>query len=556
MTALRAFREAYMTAGMEGFEGDRAFSAIYDFEGSEGRGTRYDVLWAYYQGNAYRSLHKWAKKMKADYGLYTYIRDIYNPANRICNFHQTHIWGGHLDVEAGDGSEIPTSLPIADVEESLRTAISQLWKWSRWGVKKDIVTLYGSVFGDVFIRVVDMPDRKLVYLDRVHPAWIIDIRKNELEEITYYEMAYTRLDPVRNDGSGVLYTETAELIEGTGVLYETFRNNQPYKWNGEDDEWVVDYPFIPMVHVKHNDVGLDWGWSEMFPKLSTFRELDDQASKLGDQIRKMVDSPWMFTGIKPGRSGGTITIEGLGGENSPDSSEITREETPILYAHDPAARPFPLVSELDIEAALMNVQEIGMEIEKSYPELRTSMRPGSSSGDVSGRALLLARQEAEDKVYARRVNYDNMLIRAQRMAIAIAGEARYDGFTGFGYDDWNGDKTDHKLRTDRPVFKPHPSESLDQARQLWTNASLAEKAGVSLEIYLKDIGWAPDRIKEIVNSEFYKMYLEGLAAQVESLQGPSTDDLGEGDSRGDISGRAAPSGGQDFDVKTNKSREG
>lgn len=552
MTALRAFREAYVTAGMEGFEGDMAFSAIYDFEGPEARATRYDILWAYYQGNAYRELHAWAKKMKADYGLYSHIRDIYNPANRICNFHQTRIWGGHLDDEAGDGSENPTSLPIMEADESVRKALAQLWRWSRWGVKKDIITLYGSVFGDVFIRVVDMPDRELVYLDRVHPAWIVDIRKNELEEITFYEMAYHRLDPEKDDGSSVLYTERATLVD-QGVLYETYRDNQPYQWNGEDDEWVVDYPFVPMVHVKHNDVGVDWGWSELFPKLSTFREMDDQASKLGDQIRKMVDSPWMFTGIRPGRDGGTVTIEGLGTGNAPSTSEITREETPILYAHDPAARPFALVSELDIEAALMNVKEVGVEIERSYPELRTSMRPGTSTGDVSGRALLLARQEAEDKVYARRVNYDDMLIRAHRMAMAIGGEARYEGFQGFGYADWDGAKTEHKLRTDRPVFKPHPSESLDQARQLWTNASLAAKTGVGLDIFLKDMQWAPKRIEEIINSEFYKMYLAMLESQV---QPEPSDEMSEQDTKGDVSGRVAPSGGQDFDTKTIKSREG
>lgn len=552
MTGLRAFREAYMTAGMEGFEGDMAFSSIYDFEGVDARTTRYDILWAYYQGNAYRELHSWARKLKVDYALYTYIRDIYNPANRICNFHQTHIWGGHLDDEAGDGSDKPTSLPIMDADDNVRSALAQLWRWSRWGVKKDIITLYGSVFGDVFVRVVDLPDRELVYLDRVHPAWITDLRKNALEEITYYEMQHHRLDPEKNDGSTVLYTERATLLD-QGVYYETFRDSKPYDWDGYGEEWVVDYPFIPMVHIKHNDVGLDWGWSEIFPKLGAIREMDDQASKLGDQIRKMVDSPWLFTGIRPGRDGGTVTIEGLGDTNSPASNEISREETPILYAHDAQARAYPLVSELDIEAALMNVKELGVEIERSYPELRTSMRPGTSTGDVSGRALLLARQEAEDKVYARRVNYDDMLIKAHRMALSIGGEAGYEDFSGFGLDDWDEDVTEHKLRTDRPVFRPHPSESLDQARQLWTNASLSAKVGVGLDIFLADHQWDDERIQEIMNSEFYQLYMDGIQAQVELTENQGEEDT---DERGDVSGRVSPSGGQDFDVQTNKSREG
>lgn len=549
MAGVKAFREAYLMAGMEGFGSDKAFNALYDFDSADSRLTRYDILWAYYQGNAYRELHTWAKKMKAEFGLYTYIRDIYNPANRICNFHQTHIWGGHLDVEAGDGSDAPTSLPIMDADDSLRRAIAQLWRWSRWGVKKDIITLYGSIFGDVFVRVMDMPDRELVYLDRVHPAWVTDIRKNELEEIIFYEMKYMRHDPEREDGTYAEYIERATLID-QGVHYQTYKKGRPYDWDGYGEEWVVDYPFIPMVHIKHNDVGIDWGWSELFPKLSTFREVDDQASKLGDQIRKMVDSPWMFTGIRPGRDGGTTTIEGVGESNNPGSSEITREETPILYAHDPSARAYPLVAPLDIEAALLNVKEAAFEIERSYPELRTSMWRGRGQGDVSGRALLLARQEAEDKVYARRVNYDDMLITAHKMAIAIAGESGYEGFQGYGFDDWDGDKADHKLRTDRPVFKPHPSEALDQARQLWTNAALSGKVGVSLPIFLVDHEWDADRIKEIEDSEFYKLYMEIMRSQVQPDQ---PDDI---DERGDVSGRVSPSGGQDFNTQEISSREG
>jgi hypothetical protein len=563
MAGISAFREAYMLAEMEGFEGDVANAFSQDFSSPDSRATRYDVLWAYYQGNAYRNLHKWAKKLKHDYGLYTYIRDIYNPAGRICNFHQTHIWGGHLDKVAGDGSEKPSALPITDVaNESLREAIAKIWQWSRFRIYKDIVTLYGSVYGDVFLKVVDMPDRELVYIDRVHPGWIVDVRRNALDEITYYEMQYMRLDPERNNGQKATYTERATLLDN-GVVYQTLRNNQPYDWDGYGEEWVIEYPFVPLVHIQHFNVGLDWGWSELFQKLSTFRELDDQASKLGDQVRKMVDSPWFFTGVRPGKDGGTITIEGLGTENEGTVSEISREETPLLYAYEPGARAFPLVAELDIEAALNHVKEISFEVERSYPELRTALWRGRGQGDVSGRALILARQEADDKVTSRRVNYDEKLVTAHRMALAIAGEAGYDGFNAYSFQDWDGDTgpSAHTIKADRPVFKPHPSESLDHSRQLWTNAALAQRVGVPLDIFLKDQQWDPERIAEITDSPLYQAHLTTLLAQAEIAEGQAGQaGEGEGDEvqnpRGDISGRGSPVGSQDFDVNTIQSREG
>lgn len=544
-----------MTAGMEGFD-DPAFSALYDFESAEGRAVRYDVLWAYYQGNVYRDLHRWARKLKADYGLYTYIRDIYNPANRICNFHQTHIWGGYLDVGAGDGSEVPSCLPIEDAAtDELRKGLAKIWEWSRWQVTKDIVTLYGSVFGDVFLRVTDMPDRELVYLDRIHPGWIDDLRKNPLDEVEYYQLSYTRRDPEKPTRN-VQYTEEAELTSA-GVHYRTYRDNSPYAWNGNSAEWTLPYPFIPMVHIKHNDVGVDWGWSELFPKLSTFRELDDQASKLGDQVRKMVDSPWLFTGVKPGKTGGTITIQGLGGQNTTDQ-ELTREETPVLYAHEPSARAFPLVSELDIEAALNHIKEIAFEVERSYPELRTALWRGRGQGDVSGRALLIARQEAEDKVEQRRVNYDEKLVKIHRMALSIAGAANYEGFSGFSLEEWDGDSTDHRIKAIRPVFRPHPTETLDQDRQMWTNAHLAEAVGVPLDIFLRDNKYEEERITEIINSEVYQLHLKALALAAQPIVpfGGGRGNESDPNTQGDTSGRGPISGGTDFNVSTVKSREG
>jgi len=556
MAGLRAFREAYMIAGMEGFD-TPAFSQIYDFEGADARATRYDVLWAYYQGNVYRDLHKWSRKLKAEYGLYIHIRDIYNPANRICNFHQTHIWGGYIDVGAGDASEIPSALPIEDTaSDSVREAIAQIWAWSRWQVTKDIVTLYGSVFGDVFIRVTDLPEREMVYLERIHPAWLVDVRKNPLDEIEYYEMTYVRRDPEKPDRN-VQYSETAELT-GSGVTYQTFKDNKPYAWNGNSDKWTVPYPFLPIVHIKHNNVGLDWGWSELFPKLSTFRELDDQASKLGDQVRKMVDSPWLFTGIKPGKTGGAITIEGMSSEGeNPTKKEVERDETPILYAHDPGARAFPLVSELDIEAALSHIKEIAAEVERSYPELRTGggMGGGQSREVASGRALLIARGEAEDKIEQRRVNYDEKLVTLHRMAMAMASEASYKGFEGFSFEDWDGEATDHRIKALRSVFRPHPTETLDQNRQLWTNAHLAENVGVPLDVFLRDNEWEEKRIIEIINSDMYKLHIEMLVATTQQAEGGGDDD-DDGNDEGDTSGRGPLSGGSDFNVSTRKKTEG
>jgi hypothetical protein len=87
-------------------------------------------------------------------------------------------------------------------------------------------------------------------------------------------------------GGFVALESGAEAVRRDAVL-----EGGALDWDGEGAEWDYPYGFTPMVVFQHNNVGLDFGWSELFPGLSKFREVDDLASKLSDQIRKMVDAP-------------------------------------------------------------------------------------------------------------------------------------------------------------------------------------------------------------------------------------------------------------------------
>ena len=38
------------------------------------RAFRYDLLWGHYDGNPYRRIHRYAERLKEEYGLYEFIR--------------------------------------------------------------------------------------------------------------------------------------------------------------------------------------------------------------------------------------------------------------------------------------------------------------------------------------------------------------------------------------------------------------------------------------------------------------------------------------------------
>lgn len=482
MAAIKAFREPYLLATLH----DPG-----DFEDWDARRVRYAILWGFYENTAYAQSHNWSQAYRAKYGLYRYVRGIYNPANRIVGFCRDHVWGGALDREA----QAEGALPILTDNEALRPAIAQLWRWANWNTRKDLVTLYGAALGDSAIRVVDDVTHGKVYMDVVNPGTLEDVTLDDYGNVKGYTITETRKDP-RGSGRDVSYQEVASR-DGDSVVYQTFLDGAPYAWNGEAAEWAVAYGFVPLVVVKHIDVGLKWGWSELHAGRGKFSEVDDVASKLNDQIRKLVDAPWFFTGMK----GPETTPKPTSAHNATTDPLIGRQEMPAFYSSNDNAKATALVAPLDIAATSATIREMLAELERDYPELRLSV--AQAAGEVSGRALRTARQPVETKIAQRRGVYDNALVRAQQMAVAIAGWRGLPDFRGFGLDSYEAGALDHQIGT-RPVFEEDPIDGAEIDRAFWESAKLAIDAGVPLPVYLDLQGWDADRIESITGSEEYQ----------------------------------------------------
>ena len=529
MTGIKAFREAYFSAGGDDEE---------QFVTLEARRTRYAVLWSFFENTAYRDIHTWARRMKVDYGLYQYVRNIYNPAYRIADFWCTYLWGGQLDLAAGDGDPVSSALPIVTDNEALRPAIAQVWRWSNWAINKDITTLWGAVLGDVALRVVDDTARGKVYLQNVHPSTIQDVITDPFGNVKSYVIEEMRAHP--ETGSSVTYREEASR-DGVNVVYRTSLNGKPFAWNEVAAEWEEPYGFVPLVLTQHRNVGLQWGWSEFHPALAKIREVDDLASKLSDQIRKSVDAVWLFSGMtKP-----TATPSLTGATATTDNPEPGRQEMKSLYAPS-GATATALVADLDIEGTLKHIRGILDELERDYPELRSDV--ATSSGDASGRALRVARQRAERKVLQRRAAYDDALVRAQMMAVAIGGMRGYEAFGGFGIESYERGDLDHQIG-ERSVFAVDTLDQLEEEKLLWDTAVQATKAGLPLGAFLRRNGWSDEQIAEYEASPERLSRVAGMEAAtlgLATLRGQESGDRSQGS--GDRS-QGSEARGQESEVR-------
>ena len=484
------FREGYLHAESDGGG---------DFTDVEARRLRYALLWALYLHSVYRSnVHNWSATFRQQYALYRYIREIEAPTGQIASFWQTHLMGGALDFAAGDGEGTPSALPILTETEALRPALAQLWQWSNWQTRKDTFGLHGSVLGDVGLRVVDDVARAKVYLQLVHPSCITALDLDPFGNVKAYTIEETREHPVT--GKAVIYREEVTR-EGDNTVYRTFVDKQAYAWPENLDksgdarqQWSEPYTFIPLVWCKHIDIGGDFGLSELHQGLPIFRELDDIGSALDDQIRKTVNAPWFFAGVDDPklRSGGTDPSI-AGASPSATRPQPGRQEAPILYG--PAgATATPLVMPLDIVGANARIEQLHGKLRREYPELEADIT--TSAGDASGRALRVARQKAETKVILRRAAYDDALVRAQAMAVAIGGWRKLEGFRGFNLDSYSKGALDHRIGP-RPVFAVTTADEIEEETAFWLMVKGATDAGADLRGYLEDKGWQQERIDRV-----------------------------------------------------------
>lgn len=357
-----------------------------------------------------------------------------------------------------------SAIPIQTENEALVPAIERLWRVSNWQVNKDICTLYGSLFGDVAIKPIDDTTREKVYLEVVHPGTIAEIEKDPFGNVKSYVIQEHRESPLRQ-GQKVVYTEKA-FRDGDNVVYQTFLDNAPYDWSGDGQaEWAEPYGFIPMTIIQHNNVGLDWGLAELHSGRNKFHEVDDIASKLNDQIRKAVDPVWFFSGVKkpvniPETTRTTNAAGSANAQSYLDNPDAGREQTPALYA-ETGGDAKALVADLDITAVSNHLTELLEDIEEDFPELRSSTRDGQgASGEKSGLAIRESRRNAERKVIQRRPNYDDALVRAQQMAVAIGGFRNYEGYEGFNLDSFANGELDHSIQK-RPVFAVDPLDEIE-----------------------------------------------------------------------------------------------
>ena len=460
--------------------------ALQSSEYESARLLRYTRAWGFYTNEVYNDLSAYlAATYPAGSQLYKYTKGLRNPIPSWVDFYVTNVWGGTLDLEAGNGKEKPSALPILTENDNLRPAIAKLWQWSNWNAKRLLATTYSAALGDAFIVVVDSPTARKAYMQVRRPSEFTELEWDDFGHVKRAVIEYRT-----NDDQGHPFT-FKQIIEhpmiwgGKFTRYTTFKDNHLFAYpenqmNGQATaQWEVPYDFVPVVHVPFKDTGDGWGalgYSATIPKIDAANSL---ASLLNSQIGKTVNPAYVAFGVQSGN----ITVGG---------SDEGQDEIPILYIPKPPGEASlqPLITQIDLPGALALLDAQLANIAQDLPELRMSeaMRSG-----LSGEALGRAFSDVAARINAVRGNHDSGLVRAHQMAIAIAGASKYDkAFNGFDMNSFKSGLLDHGIG-DRPILPTSSSEKVDTDGKQWVQVGQAVAAGMPLNTALREImGWEDD----------------------------------------------------------------
>jgi hypothetical protein len=492
-----AFQQSMITSDLLGND---------DFTDPSVRDLRYKLNWALYENTAYNDIHSWAVAFKTVKGLYKYIRGVYNPVGRLSDFWASHMWTGQIDKDLGDGDKKHSAIPLIfhkkEQTDPIKTSLRHFIREANINSMKSLIPLWGSTLGDVFYALRKDAEGKRIYGKMIHPSTVVEVEKNDLGEIISYRIEETVLDPESNYEKECLYAETATLVRDNlgdyHTEYKTYKNEVPYAWKDNGiSEWTTKYPFVPLVHFKHQDIGLDFGWSEFHKQTDKILNLDDVASNLSDFIRLSVNAPWLLSGVKRPSNNKFPTAA-----PSKKSPTPLKQEMRILYA-GLNSTAHPLIVDMDMEGTAKFMSSVIEELEKDLPELSLDMW-NIEGNKGSARALRAARQRTEKKGEIRRAGYDRNMESLFKMALVMGSMNDYPEYKSIPQ---TVRELDFSIEGDRPLFIEDALETAELDKTFWEGASFAIKSGLPLPVWLEEQGWTPEQIKKVTDSEEYKQKL-------------------------------------------------
>jgi len=458
------------------------------------------------------------------WGPYLKQRDLHpkticvkNPFSRVVSFYASHIYPGYLSSTGYPvANNIPLAIPLSDkTPDELRRAIGQIWQWGNWESNITTWITYCASLGDGPVEATDDLTRGQVYPTVLRPEQITDVKFDPRGNVIEYEKVIEVWDPDKQE----YYTKKKQV---TKTEIRTFRNDDPYGYEGLPPVYENPYGFCPLVWCKHNDPGVHLLPGK--PAIRDWRKIEEYNSdytRLRMYLRKQSVSPNLLAGM------GTVNPP----TSELDGSPILLEDMFLLVASENGS-VHKLDGNLDIAQTVGVLKDTWQEILDDHPEITVyaylktlSQTTGPAVGKSLGDLVHAVRQASK--------NYDHATISLFRMLVAIGGmraNERAQGtgwavlneqqkkFLSFNMDSYAKGDLDFTINP-RPVIELTEYDQAITNREKYISYAAAMRADIPLKYVLIKEGYSEEDLTEIetLREEERKRKLAEMKEEAETL---------------------------------------
>jgi hypothetical protein len=348
------------------------------------------------------------------------IRGLRNPAFRIVEAYPAHLWPGDL----------PEALPIVTDNDRIKDPIQQMWAWGNWARRKQLFARDLAMLGDMFIKVVAQADRKRVYLELIDPSIVTEFDTDERGNITYI-----RIDQNSSERVG----DTLRKFWHVEIWSKEFQSYR--RWEREHPEpdtahlgtpteeiQFSGYDFVPLVHCQFRDIGAGRGVGAFWPQIEKIDQVNAEATRLSQMLFRHNNAILVLAGgTDPDGRG--LPAPTIGPTTATGSPEIPDDS---IISIPGGATVQSLVPNLNYEAHRLVNSDGLLDLQQDAPEMAYWKSVELGAGQVSGVALRYTLGPFIKRVQEVRGNAEDMLARADMMALTLGGLIGAPGFQNLG----------------------------------------------------------------------------------------------------------------------------
>lgn len=477
VAAVKTFRQTFAHPETIGIHGVTSGTAIYD------------AMFAYYSNQAFES-DEWRTYISR-FKLYRKTRLIYNPVKRLVDFYAAQLYPGVLSPDGlSQGDQFPLAIPLnPDIDERLRLAIAQFWRWTNFQSQKSRIGRTGAMTGNVLLTIVDEPDRSRIQSDIVWPGFVKDLQLDSSGNVTRYVIEYTA---IQEDGQRFRYRKEVDRDR-----IKTFKNGVPFAFGSAPANYRNPYGFVPAVWIKHVDTGSDIGAPAIKGDIGKVDELNSLVSHIHDEMHKQIDTPQII-------ATSTAIVPALKRQEAVGAG-IAEEEIRLLLKAGADTTVHTLTGNLNLDHAFVYVERLLDEIEKDNPELIFWSQLRNMS-QVTGPGAQRMMGDVQGLLWDAAANYDHQFMKLFQMAVAIGGWRESQGdwddnsqtekFQGFDLDSYRDGDLDFFILP--RVLVPTSTDEQIAQRQAKATFAVTLRDFLPAEQILRETGFPEEDIKNLL----------------------------------------------------------